>query len=91
MFNSISMFSNKLEQQDICLQNILFVYGNTGIYIIPFITVMHTRDLNYWVVPAIKIKRSQGVRGGKNDKADAKVMALYGLIHQDNYVPIIFA
>lgn len=86
-FKSITTLLGTFEQQGICLEQTLFVCENTGIYTMPFITAMHIKGLHYWVVPAIEIKRSQGLRRGKNDKADAKTIALYGLTHQHKYVP----
>lgn len=84
---SIVKLLSTLEQGGICIQETLFVCENTGIYTVPFITAMHIKNLHYWVVPAIEIKRSQGLRRGKSDKADARTIALYGLTHQHKYVP----
>ncbi len=69
------------------LEDTLFVCENTGIYTTPFMTVMGSMGLHYWIVAAIEIKRSQGLNRGKNDKADARTIALYGLTHQHKYEP----
>jgi transposase len=37
--------------------------------------------LDYWVVPAIEIKRSKGISRGKTDKTDSKDIALYAHTH----------
>lgn len=76
-----------LQQKGIRIKSTLFICENTGIYTTPFITAMTRKVLHYWVVPAIEIKRSQGIARGKNDKADSRVIALYGLTHQNKYVP----
>jgi len=34
-------------------------------------------ELDLWIVPAVEIKRSKGISRGKNDKTDAKDIALY--------------
>jgi transposase len=40
-------------------------------------------NLDYWVVPAIEIKRSKGISRGKNDKSDVKDIALYSIRNID--------
>ena len=55
----------------------------------PLITVLSNQSLNYWIAAAIEIKRSQGLIRGKNDKADAKGIALYALTHQHKYTPAL--
>ena len=76
-----------LQQKCICTETTLFICENTGIYTTPLITVMSSKGLHYWVVPPIEIKRSQGVARGKNDKADSRMIAFYGLTHQHKYLP----
>ena len=66
---TIAALVDKITKQE-DLQNTLFTCEHTGVYTMPFITVMHMKQLNYWIVPAIEIKRSQGLHRGKNDKAD---------------------
>lgn len=83
----ISKLLGELSKSGIVLQNTLFVCENTGIYTTPFMTIMSSGKLHYWVVAAIEIKRSQGLSRGKSDKADAKTIALYGLTHQHRYEP----
>ena len=85
---TIAAFVDKITKVE-DLQNTLFTCEHTGVYTMPFITVMHLKQLNYWVVPAIEIKRSQGLHRGKNDKADSKMIALYALTHQHQYIPSI--
>jgi len=75
-----------LKQKGIRIKSTLFICENTGIYTNPFIAAMSRKALHHWVVPAIEIKRSQGIARGKNDKADSRVIALYGLTHQHKYV-----
>lgn len=44
---------------------------------------MSDEKLDYWIIPAIEIKRSKGISRGKNDKADAKDIALYSIRNID--------
>ncbi len=84
---TISKLLGQLRKSGVVLQDTLFVCENTGIYTAPFMTVMGSQELQYWVVAAIEIKRSQGLNRGKSDKAHAKTIALYGLTHQHKYEP----
>lgn len=78
---------SQLSKKTGSLEDTLFVCENTGIYTTPFMTAMGSMGLNYWIVAAIEIKRSQGLNRGKSDKADARTIALYGLTHQHKYEP----
>ncbi|MBC7439601.1 MAG: transposase [Flavobacterium sp.] len=57
----------------------LFCCENTGVYTAPLSIYLNGKKYDYWVVPAIEIKRSKGISRGKNDKADAKDIALYSI------------
>ena len=85
--NAVADLICMLQQKGICTETTLFICENTGIYTTPLITVMSSKALHCWVVPAIEIKRSQGISRGKNDKADSRMIALYGLTHQHKYLP----
>lgn len=38
--------------------------------------------MDYWMIPAIEIKRSKGISRGKTDKSDSKDIAFYAISHQ---------
>ena len=61
---------------------ILFCLEHTGVYAMPLCSGLSEQKLDYALVPAIEIKRSLGLQRGKNDKADAKAIAKYALLHQ---------
>lgn len=65
------------------LNTVLFCCENTGVYTYPLTISLSENNLDYWVVPAIEIKRSKGIVRGKNDKSDAKDIALYSLRNID--------
>jgi len=62
---------------------VLFCMEHTGVYAMPLCNELAEQKLDYALVPAIEIKRSMGLKRGKNDKADAKAIARYALLHQD--------
>ena len=72
-----------LIKQKIDLTTVLFCCENTGIYTFPLSSHLSEINLDFWVVPAIEIKRSKGISRGKNDKADAKDIALYSIRNID--------
>ncbi|MGQ7944601.1 IS110 family transposase [Flavobacterium sp. WC2509] len=72
-----------LTKQKIDLTAVLFCCENTGVYTFPLSSCLSESNLDFWVVPAIEIKRSKGISRGKNDKADAKDIALYSLRNVD--------
>jgi transposase len=72
-----------LLKKNIDLTKTLFCCENTGVYTYPLSFYLSKKGLDYWVVPAIEIKRSKGISRGKNDKIDAKDIALYSLRNID--------
>ncbi len=77
--NSVLRFIWKSKTQ---LSDVLFCMEDTGVYGLPFCTILEAREADYAVVPAIHIKRSKGLKRGKSDKADAKDIADYAMSHQ---------
>lgn len=63
--------------------SVLFCCENTGIYTFPLSVTFSELGLDFWIVPAIEIKRSKGISRGKNDKVDARDIALYSLRNID--------
>lgn len=74
---------NLLKKKKIELDKTLFCFENTGVYTYPLSTNLSEFKLDYWIVPAIEIKRSKGISKGKNDKIDAKDIALYSIRNID--------
>lgn len=66
---------------------ILFVFEHTGIYSYPLSVFLHENDLSFVLVPGLEIKRSMGIQRGKNDKVDAKRIALYAYRRLDEITP----
>jgi transposase len=62
-------------------ESILFCLENTGVYSMPLCYWLQANGFDYWVVPALQIKRSKGITRGKTDKSDAKDIALYAMTH----------
>ena len=61
----------------------LFCFENTGVYTYPLSYYFSQKGFDYWIVPAIEIKRSKGISRGKNDKTDAKDIAMYSVRNVD--------
>lgn len=67
---------------DFSLEEILFCAEHTGIYSLRLSVFLNELKANFWLENALQIKRSVGLKRGKNDKADAKVIAEYCLVHR---------
>lgn len=63
-------------------QEILFCSEHTGLYSIRLATFLGEMKMHLWLENPLQIKRSAGVVRGKNDKADAKLIAHYCFIHK---------
>lgn len=74
---SLNLFLKTLVKAGHRLEEILFVFENTGIYSSLLSLVLTENELDYAQVPALEIKRSLGITRGKSDKVDAKEIAHY--------------
>ncbi len=68
-------------------EQILFVFEHTGIYSFPLSVFLTENSLSFVIVPGLEIKRSIGIQRGKNDKVDAKRIALYAFRRLDEIKP----
>ena len=80
---SINSFLKNLKKAGHELDQILFVFENTGIYSSLLALVLSENSLDYAQVPALEIKRSLGITRGKSDKVDAKEIAHYAKRNTD--------
>ena len=80
---SINSFLKNLKKAGHELDQILFVFENTGIYSSLLSLVLSENELDYSQVPALEIKRSLGITRGKSDKVDAKEIAYYAKRNTD--------
>lgn len=60
-------------------KDVLFCFEHTGVYSTPLSLYLSEHDIDYWMVAAIEIKRSLGIRRGKSDKTDARDIARYAI------------
>jgi len=74
---AIKSFVKTLQKRKMNLIQTLFCCENTGIYTNHLSFMLSELELDLWIVPAVEIKRSKGISRGKNDKTDAKDIALY--------------
>lgn len=72
-----------LKKRKIDLKQTLFCFENTGIYTFPLSCFCFENDFDYWIVPAVEIKRSKGISRGKSDKSDAKDITFYSIRNID--------
>jgi transposase len=63
--------------------DLLVIMEHTGQYSCRFESFLKSRSIGYCKIPALQIKRSQGMIRGKNDKIDAERIADYGWMRRD--------
>lgn len=59
------------------IENVLFCCEHTGLYSLELSTFCHNNNLSLVMESGLRIKKSQGLRRGKNDKIDSKMIAEY--------------
>ena len=76
-----------LEKSKIAKENLLFVFEHTGLYSYQLVQYLGNNGYLFQVVPGLEIKRSLGITRGKDDRADAKRIALYGHRNREDVKP----
>jgi transposase len=76
----------RIEKLKISTSKLLVSFEDTGVYSLPLACFLSEAGLDYWMIPAIEIKRSKGISRGKNDKTDSKDIAFYALTHQHKLI-----
>jgi len=75
-----------------CTVNEIFIcFENTGKYSRMLSVFLHSNSITFVMEQALKIKKSQGVTRGKNDKIDAKRISLYAYEKRDNLTPTVLS
>jgi transposase len=70
-----------MQKQKVNSSSVIFCLEHTGVYAMPVCCVLAQLNLDYVLVPAAHIQKSVGMQRGKNDKADAKVIARFVHLH----------
>ncbi|WP_373056377.1 IS110 family transposase [Zunongwangia sp. H14] len=76
------MNSTKLFKDDI-----LFVFEHTGLYTNQLSAVLSRKECIFYIASGLEVKRSLGILRGKDDKTDAKRIALYGYRRREEIKP----
>ena len=63
-------------------QEMLFCLEHTGIYSLNLCCYLNENNIAFWLESPLQIKRSLGIKRGKNDKLDAKDIASYAYTHK---------
>jgi transposase len=61
----------------------LFCFENTGVYSVSLACFLSEQNVDFCHESALRIKRSLGIKRGKNDKLDSKEIAEYAYIHRE--------
>jgi transposase len=82
----IQQMLKRIEKLKISTSELLVSFEDTGVYSLPLACFFSEVGLDYWMIPAIEIKRSKGISRGKNDKTDSKDIAFYALTQQHKLI-----
>jgi len=77
------------KNNDFKRENILFIFEFTGIYSFQLSQFLTEKNIPFSLIPGLEIKRSLGIARGKDDKKDARKIALYGFRLRDEIKPYI--
>lgn len=78
---------NLLHKEKISFPETVFCMEHTGYYSRQLSRFIIARHGNLWMEMSLKIIRSLGVQRGKNDKLDAKRIALFAQRNQQDFLP----
>ncbi len=67
--------------------NLFICFENTGKYSRMLSVFLHTQEITFVMSPALEIKKSLGITRGKNDKVDARRIALYAYEKRERLQP----
>lgn len=71
------------KQKGVDTQNTLFCFEHTGIYGRKLCYTLFKKQWCVWIEMPVAILRSMGLQRGKNDKVDAKRIAIYAMKNQE--------
>ncbi|WP_203259005.1 IS110 family RNA-guided transposase [Hyunsoonleella ulvae] len=63
-----------------------FCLEHTGIYSQAFCELLEEMNITYYLISGLELKRSMGIKRGKNDKVDAQRIAQYAYLRRDSLV-----
>ena len=70
-------------------EEIMYCFEHTGMYSSQLALFLTEKQHQFCIIPGLEIKRSLGLQRGKNDKVDAKRIALYGYRRRDEIKPYV--
>lgn len=68
---------------------LFFCFENTGCYSKMLSVFLQSQGITFAMVPALEIKKSMGITRGKNDKVDARRIAIYAYEKRESIKPTV--
>jgi len=75
------------KHNSISLDQTLFIFESTGIYSLKINRFLEEKSWHFKIISGLEVKKSLGIVRGKNDKVDAKRLALYGYRRREEIIP----
>lgn len=72
---------------EVITQDHLYAFEHTGLYSFPLSVYLTDKDIAYLLISGLELKKSLGIVRGKDDKIDAKAIALYAYRRREEIKP----
>lgn len=69
------------------IAEVLLAFEHTGLYSLPLSIYLSDNKIAYTLIPGLELKKSLGIARGKDDKVDAKSIALYAYRRREELEP----
>jgi len=67
--------------------DLLFAFEHTGLYSLPLSVYLSNNGYSFFMIPGLELRRSMGIKRGKDDKIDAQAIALYAFRRKEEIEP----
>jgi transposase len=84
-FNELTLWVSRHSDAEVLMT--LYAFEHTGLYSLPLSVFLAEKSLPYVLIPGLELKRSVGITRGKDDRIDAKAIALYAYRRRDEIRP----
>ncbi len=85
--HGFNAFTQWLQLNRVCIKSSIACMEHTGVYCLPLCGHFEELGLSYSLQSGLQIKRSMGIQRGKNDKADARIIAKYVYLNRQDITP----
>jgi len=86
-FLSMLKWVQKLSKSE--LSDLSFCFEHTGLYSYALRQFLHDKNVCYFIVSGLMVKRTLGLTRGKSDRVDASNLARFAFLHKEELKPYV--